>query len=350
MHALQEHARKGPHLEMVASVATEGTGQFVLHRDHVFMSARYGSAHTLSIIDVQNLREPKLVQTMKFKRAISSVAVQGDILYAAESGRALNFIDIENPTQPSYFDCGVALGTNLYDLKLLGGWAVLGLNWDGIGLMDVRDLKKARWADKIKLEEGFIERLVVASDLIFAAGASGGLRVYEIRDSKLVEIAQPCGEGFNASRVFTVGEEVWVLGSPEDESEHLVVIDPANPDKVATMFEPECSGPTALLPIGEQRAVGFYTHYTCAAYAPHDAWAGELFKQYTRDDDNTYIETPCDVSEMTDGDREAYDVSRTCLDNTSHALRKEDYIIAALEKELAVFAIPEDSVFRSVPT
>jgi hypothetical protein len=349
MSALKAFRNVSPHLELVASVPVEGSGQFVLHRDHVFMGARYGSSHTLSIIDVSVPEKASLVKVMKFKHAITSVAIRNDMLYAAEDERAINFINVDNPAVPDYHDCCVALGKDLCDLKLLGKYAVAGLYRGGIGIIDVSDPPNARFLHSVKLDEGSIQRLVVAEGRIFAAGGAGGLRVFEIQSDELVEVASYKENGFNAGDVFNVGDRIWVVGSGEDEPDRVLVFNPKKPSEVESSFEPGERLPSnALLPHSSGGAVGFYTHYTCMAYSAEEGWGGEIFKQYLRDDNEGYHEVPVREEEFTDEELERFDVPRTCMDEINWMARKGEHLIAAQGSAIVVYRILPGSIFEGI--
>lgn len=345
MHPMQEFARRTPNLVWASGVCVEGTGQFLVHRDHVYMGTTGSGGAHLSIIDGRDPRELKLLHTMKFKEDITSVALHGETLVAAESNRALNFINIENPAEPDYFDCGVALGTEFNNLAVVDGFAVVGLH-RGVGVMDVRDPAEARWTDRKEL--GRVMQMIVLNDLIFTVDFSEGLRMFTLRDGKLFESAQPLDEEFDVRQIFAVGNEVWVFGSSEDGHEELVVIEPAvTLDRLKCTFVCECQEPKVLLPLQFGGAVGFGRNHTCLGYDPVARCAGEIFNLYTRDKDGTYFERPADTSALTLGQEEALDVSSTRLDQIRYAVRKGDFVLAALEKEFVAFSIPEGSVFAS---
>jgi hypothetical protein len=217
------------------------------------------------------------------------------------------------------------------------------MNWEGVGLIDVRDLAESRFVHQIKLDEGFVERLVVAGDLIFAAGASGGLRVFSIQDARLVEVASYRQNKFNASQVMLVGDRVWVVGSGEDEDTRVLVIDPKKPGEIVTSFaaETRCSGPLLALRGGD--AVGF-EGYTCAAFSPELAWAGEIFKLYESDEDQSYLEMPV-KSDFTEAEREALDVPRSCVDDMQWVQQEGEHLIAAQGQQIVIYRVRAGSIF-----
>ncbi len=341
---IQEYAAVGPHLDKVGSVPIAAGGKMVIHKDHAFISARYGSSHALTIVDMSNPTEPVVAETMRFKHNIASVALLGDTLLAAESNRALNFIDVSDPANPDYFDCGLALGKSIYDVAVIGEFAVLAMNWDGLGLMRINDLSDARIVDQHKLDEGFVEGVVIANDHVFAAGASGGLRVFTVQDGGLNALGRISPEEFNASRVTKVGDQVWCIGS-----EKILIVDPQNPTTIATEFEFDCSWPKTLLAVGGGAALGFYDHYTCLGYDPVAGWAGELFKQYEADDDGAYVEIPCDDSKMTEEEREAHwSRSLTCMEGVDDAIVSDGHLFAVQGEEFIVYKLTTGSVFERV--
>ncbi len=341
----EKYAATGPHLEKVGSVPIEAGGKMIVHKDHAFISARYGSSHALTIVDLTSPTSPTVTQTMRFKSNIAAVAMLGDTLLAAESSRALIFIDISDPTAPDYFDCGLALGLSIYDVAVCGEFAVLAMNWEGVGLMSLNDLSDARLIDKHKLDEGFVEGVVVANDHIFVAGASGGLRVFTIEDRALNPLGRISPDEFNASRISMVGDQIWCVGS-----EKILLVDPEDPTTVALEFDLNCSSPKALLPVEGGGALGFYDHYTCLAYDPQSGWAGELFKQFEADDDGAYVEIPCDESQMSEEDFETLHWSRslTCMEGIDDAIVRDGHLFAVQSQEFNVYKLTEASVFNLV--
>ncbi|MBL4634895.1 MAG: hypothetical protein JKY56_13570 [Kofleriaceae bacterium] len=326
------------------SVPVEAGGEFIVHEGYVYMGSRYGNKNTLHVIDVHAPKTAKLVSTMRFKRAIGSLAVRGTTLYASESQRAINLISLENPATPDYFDCALALGKTVYEFGFVGDFLVAALNWDGIGIMDVSVPNKAQWVDTLKLEEGYIEHLAVVRDRIFATCASGGIAVFEIQEAKLVQIASPKGDDFNASSVFVVGEHLWFIGTPEGKETHIYVIDPNKVDEVLVSFELDVSAPSTLIDIADGVAVG-WNGYTCIGYAPSQAWARNLFKQHETDEDKVYVETPCDRNALSEAEIEEIEMlSIMCMDDTSCVVREGDFILAAQGDTLNIYSIEEASL------
>ncbi len=342
-HPLDIHCKTPKHLRRVQSVPVEAGGDFILHEGYVYMGSRYGSNNTLCVIDVRDPKAARLAATMRFKRAIGSLAVRGKTLYASEWQRAINLIDIGTPADPNYFDCALALGKSVYEFGFIGDFLVAGLHWDGVGIMDVSAPNKAQWVDVVKLDEGYVEHLAVVGDRIFAAGGNGGIRVFEIQERKLVQVACPGDVGFRAERIFTVGDRVWVTGTPEDKEAHILVIAPSKPGAIESTMELEVSMPNTLVAIGDGVVAG-WNGYRCAGYAPSQGWARALFSQFEDDENKSYVEVPADRKVLGEAEAEALEMlSTSCIDDTSCVVRSGDYLLAAQGNALNVYALEEGS-------
>ena len=349
MKTWEENAKIGPHLELLTSVPVPGSGAFALHHGHAYMGARYGSSHVLSVIDVRDPAAAKVATTLKFKSSIAAVTMMDELLIAAESGRALHFYSLREPGRPEEVDVGVALGKSIYDVARLGRYAVAALNWEGVGLMDLENPKKARWVSELKLEDGFVEHVVVAGGHIFAAGASDGLVVMDIVGGKLVQAAKPAGKGFNASAVQRMGDRVWVLGSNGDDKPEILVIDPKNPEQVLHRFTTKLSMPKCLLPVQDGSGIGFFTHYSCAQYDPAAQRAGMIFRQYVQDEGGAYVELPADTSGLSEEQQEKLRSGRTTsMETASHLARRGPFLYAAQGEALTIYRITEGSAFAEV--
>lgn len=346
MKTWEENAKTGPHLELLSTASVEGSGSFVVREGYVYMAARYGSSHVMNVIDVRDPTATKVAATLKFKSSIAAVAMMDQLLIAAESGRALHFFELKDPAHPAALDVGVALGKSIYDIARLGRYVVAALNWEGVGLMDLENPRKARWVSELKLEDGFVENLVVAGGHIFATGASDGLVVMDVVEGKLVQLAKPAGKGFNASEVFRMGDRVWVFGSNDDDKAEILVIDPAQPTKVEHRFTTKISAPKCLLPLKDGSGIGFFTHYSCAQYDPAHQRAGMIFRQYVKDEGGAYVEMPADTSGLSEEQQEKLRSGRTtCMETISHLARRGPFLYAAQGEALTVYRISEGSAF-----
>lgn len=345
---LAQAASRGPHLELESRVPIRGDGQFVMRGEFAYLSQRYGNANHITVVDVSDPAAAKLVREVEFKRAITSVALAGETLLAAESNRALNFLDLSDPANPAYFECGLALGVSLHDVAVMGDYAVLALNWDGVGLMPLDDPSRAEFSDRRKLDTGYVDYLLVLGELIFTPGGSGGLHVFRNDAGTLVEVASHVGEKVRVSNVFEIDGKVWALADVDGKS-HIWVIDPAVPGEIETSFRYKCAEPRAMKGLGDGRAVGWSSNYTCLGFDAVNEWSGEVFKQYTADSDGSYREVPCDVSEMDDDTQQSYwSEPLTCMDGIRHAVRRDDWFYVTQGAEFQVFRLTPDSLFRGL--
>ncbi|MFO0725424.1 MAG: hypothetical protein U1E65_16695 [Myxococcota bacterium] len=336
MRSWEENAKFGPHLERIAAVPLKSVGPFVYRDGFVYAGARHGNDPQVTVIDARKPAEPRVVGSLPFKRSILSMALSGERLLVGESQRALHIYDLQDPAAPKYLDCVVSLGKDICAVDTLGELAAAGLNWGGVGLMD---LKTLRWVSEQRLEEGFVEELCVAQGLIFAAGASGGLVVFRAEGGKLEEVARPCGSGFNASEVFPMGSQVWVAGARKNKPE-LVVIDPRAPDRVVHRLSTKISTPRSLRATRSGVGLGFFTHYTCAQYDPAGGTSGMLFRQYLGDEDQRYYEMSEARAQERGGPR------MTCMDTISQMEVVGKTLIAAQGEAITVYRILPGSAFE----
>ena len=344
MSSLEKYAAVHPHLAFIAHLPIEEARHLVVDGSTLYVGAR-DSVHR---VDVTDFSAPRLVCSAQFKGHIGSLAVAGKTLLVGENERAVNLVDVSKVDTLDTFDCVLSFGTTFYQTKILGNFAVAAMNWDGVGLLDVRDPRKARWLDRMKLDNGFVEHIALGADRIFAAGASDGLRVLAIENEKLVEVARPFEIGFNASKVFSVGDRIWVVGTPpkvkgskRSNEPQLCVIDPRKPDATESTFELKTSEPGALMPLANGAAVGF-SGYTCLAYSPDEKWGGKIFKQFTNDVDHSYAERPADQTSY-----EGAEEKTSCMSDVRSMNRRGNKLVLLNSDGVWIFETGDASIFRS---
>ena len=247
-------------------------------------------------IDLRDPKKPKRASTVAFKNHVGGMALAGKMLFVGESERALNFVRVANPKKPDYFDCVLSFGTSFYAMTTVGDRVACAINWDGVGLVDVKKPKTARWLAREKLPDSFAEDVVVAEKRLFVAGANDGLRVYAIEKDALVAKASPLPRGSSAARVFLVGDRVWVAGESKGKPT-LFVVHPKTLRVVGAIRVQRA--PRVLVDVGGGDAMGFES-YTCFRYSPKTKKARRLFLQYDMKGGG-YHEEPGEHADVRDG-------------------------------------------------
>ncbi|MEQ1565955.1 MAG: hypothetical protein ABMA64_09985, partial [Myxococcota bacterium] len=192
----------GPHLGPPARLAIPSARH--LATDGVSV-AYVAAGATLHVVDLADRGRPALLTSLVFRSDIDFVELRGTTLLVGEHGRAIDFVDVSDPARPRWFECLLAFGAHVYPgVVSTGDRLVVPLNWEGVGLCDVADPARSRWLARVKLDQGYVEHVAVADGKVFAAGASGGLRVFAIDGESLVEVARPGGPGFHATAVHRV--------------------------------------------------------------------------------------------------------------------------------------------------
>ncbi|EMG09781.1 hypothetical protein LEP1GSC151_1029 [Leptospira interrogans serovar Grippotyphosa str. LT2186] len=140
------------HLELLDKIFLKNVNQFVVYKDYAFVYGDYGQAHEIHILSLEIPEKLTHVQSISFQKEIVKVEIKEDTLYVIENERALHIFDLSNVSDPKRVDSFVLLGYDIYDMKLIGENAILAMNWEGIGLVDLNLPDQIQPVQKLKLK------------------------------------------------------------------------------------------------------------------------------------------------------------------------------------------------------
>jgi len=353
MSSLSRYADIHPHLERVACIKIKGGEKFVIHNEFVYLSSKYGGNHQICVIDISQPEKALLKPDIVFKNAIANLALKDNILFAPESYRAINFIDLSDPNKPNYFDCCLMLDRSMSDIAILGDYAFVAMSSDGVALVDISDLTNSKMIDSIKLDEGSAEAIQVVGKNIIVACGTGGVRVFNIEQDKIVQVACHQPKKCYVQRLFKMKNEIWAVNT-RTSPESVMIIDSSDLSRLKSTFEPEENSPQgACFQLSDGNAVAFSLHYSATVYAPSNNQSLELFKMYSKNENDEinpkgeYIEYPSSGN-FSSEKMEQLDISRSCLDDVSCAEIRNDYLYAVQSCYFNVYKITNNSVFKDV--
>ena len=353
MKNLNDYAEIHPHLQRVSCVEIKGGEEFVIHNGIAYLATKYGSNYQICVVDISNPEKAIARPDIEFKNAIANLAIKDDILFALESRRAINFVDLSEPGKFNYFDCCLMLDRKMNDIAIIGDYAFVAMDWDGVALIDISDLTQSKLIDSIKLDEGSAENIQVIDENIFVACGGGGVRVFNIEQGKIVQkfVHQP--EECYVEKLFKMNDEVWATNT-RTSPESIMIIDGADPSCLKSVFQPDAKLPKgACFPLPDDFAVAFSLHYSVTAYAPKNNQSLGLFGMFSKNVDKKidsqaeYIEFPNSDNFSTEK-MEEIDVPRSCLEDVSCAKIEGDYLYALQGVYFNVYKITDDSVFKDV--
>ncbi|UOG42268.1 hypothetical protein [Leptospira noguchii] len=208
------------HLDLLHKVFLKNVNQFVIYKDHAFV---YGDAHEIHILSLEVPEKPTLVRSISFQKGIVKVDIKKDILYATENQRAIHIFDLSNVSDPKRVNSFILLGYNIYDMKIVGENAIVAMNSEGIGLVDLNLPDQIQPVQKLKLENRYVERLVSFGDkLLIVNDSQNDLLLYEVsiingflKIENKIEFPD-----FNPSRVFCGTSEVILYGEFKKEKKN----------------------------------------------------------------------------------------------------------------------------------
>lgn len=260
-------------------------GQFLFHRDHVYVA----SGTRVLVLDASEPTQPKQVGQVELQKSVQGLAAKDGVLYVSEWTRALNLIDIADPTNPRAFDCVPLIGTTARTVERMGDHLVVSCGRDErILLLNISDPRTAWRADEVRVG-GDVEDLTSDGRRIYVANDDKGLAIYEIQNGKLVEVERALeGESFRPQRVFVGASRLYVWGHGDDNDRDLWVLERDDPSEVLAAYETDLSTPTTMREIGD-RAVFFHSHSTCSVMEGVNA-PQKLFRQYDAEDDGRHVE------------------------------------------------------------
>jgi len=353
MKDLEHYAEIHPHLRRVACVEIKGGEEFVIHKGLVYIATKYGYNHQLCVVDISCPEKAVAKPDIEFKNAIANLAIEGDTLFALESRRAINFVDLSEPDKFNYFDCCLMLDKSMNDIAIIGDYAFVTMAREGVALIDISDLSQSKMIDSIKLDEGSAENIQIIGDDIFVACGAGGVRVFNIEQNKIVQKCVHQPEKCYVEKLYKMNNEIWATNT-RTSPESIMIIDSVTPSHLKSTFEPESKLPKgACFPLAGGLAIAFSLHYSVTAYAPQNNQSVELFGMFSRNINNE-INSQAEYIEFPNGDNfsaekmEEIDVPRSCLEDVSCAKIRDGYLYATQGGYFNVYKITDDSVFKDV--
>ncbi|EKO35869.1 hypothetical protein LEP1GSC163_1143 [Leptospira santarosai str. CBC379] len=348
------------HLTFIHRIQLSCANRFLVHKQHAFICDMYGSANEIHIIDLENPEEPKLIRSIPFKSAIGSVAIQNETLYATESGRAIHKFTLEDVSDPKYSDSYVLLGYDFYDLKWNASRAILAMNWDGVGIVDLNRSNEIQPKVKQKIEKEFVKRLIPSRDrFLLTNGISEDKFLYEISvQNETVEILSKHEfPNFNPSEVFAISNGVVLFGESKKgkkEYSSVLILD----ENLQAIGEPIRfeRAPNVCLSLSDGNVL-FGFDYSYALFDRLQHTIVPLFQQFEYGDSKEYIEVQSDrrqvdpeydLDRYEDEERDPRLNDSYYIDSLKCAHKEGDYLFATHGESFISFRIADDSLFQKI--
>ncbi|TGM99655.1 hypothetical protein [Leptospira yasudae] len=304
---------KKNHLKLTNRLNLSCANRFLIHKNHAFVCELYGSAREIHIINVENPETPNLVRSLTFESAIGSLAIQGDVLYATEDRRAVHQFSLENVSDPKRLDSYILLGYDLYDVRIVNDKAILAMNWDGIGVVDLRKPDEIQPTVKQKIAKGYAKQFVPFRDhFLMTNGLHDDRFLYEIsvQNGNVEILSQKEFPNFNPSEVFAISSGAALFGEVKKgkkEYSSILILD-ENLQPVGEPIRIERT-PNVCLSLSDGNVLfGFDYAYALFDRSKHSITP--LFQQFEDGNSKEYIEVPSNPKRI---DPE-YDVQRDYQD------------------------------------
>ncbi|RHX80625.1 hypothetical protein [Leptospira yasudae] len=304
---------KKNHLKLTNRLNLSCANRFLIHKNHAFVCELYGSVHEIHIISLENPEAPNLVRSLTFESAIGSLAIQGDVLYATEDRRAVHKFSLENVSDPKRLDSYILLGYDLYDVRIVNDKAILAMNWDGIGVVDLRKPDEIQPTVKQKIAKGYAKQFVPFRDhFLMTNGLHDDRFLYEIsvQNGNVEILSQREFPNFNPSEVFEISSGAALFGEVKKgkkEYSSILILD-ENLQPVGEPIRIERT-PNVCLSLSDGNALfGFDYAYALFDRSKHSITP--LFQQFEDGNSKEYIEVPSNPKRI---DPE-YDVQRDYYD------------------------------------
>ncbi|RHX94555.1 hypothetical protein DLM76_10815 [Leptospira yasudae] len=304
---------KKNHLKLTNRLNLSCANRFLIHKNHAFVCELYGSVHEINIINLENPEAPNLVRSLTFESAIGSLAIQGDVLYATEDRRAVHKFSLENVSDPKRLDSYILLGYDLYDVRIVNDKAILAMNWDGIGVVDLRKPDEIQPTVKQKIAKGYAKQFVPFRDhFLMTNGLHDDRFLYEIsvQNGNVEILSQREFPNFNPSEVFEISSGAALFGEVKKgkkEYSSILILD-ENLQPIGEPIRIERT-PNVCLSLSDGNALfGFDYAYALFDRSKHSITP--LFQQFEDGNSKEYIEVPSNPKRI---DPE-YDVQRDYYD------------------------------------
>ncbi|EMO82666.1 hypothetical protein [Leptospira kirschneri] len=336
------------HLELLDKVFLKNVNQFVVYKDYAFIYGDYGRAYEIHILSLEIPEKPTHVQSISFQNVIVKVEIKMDTLYVAEDKRAIHTFDLSNISEPKRVNSFVLLGYDIYDMKIIGENAILAMNWEGIGLVDLNLSDQIQPVQKIKIENGCVEYFVSFGDRFFTVSSlKNDPFLYEISIiNGYLEIKNKKEfSDFNPSSVFCGTSEVVLYGEfkkGKNNRSGILLLD----DNLQPLGEPirlERS-PIVCFQLSDGNFL-FGFDYSYVLLDKTQCTIVPLFAQFKQKSSNKYIE----IASNSDSRLEPQDTSTlVSMDSLQNAHKQGDFFFALHGNHFTSFRILENSLFQDI--
>ncbi|MBM9579803.1 hypothetical protein JWG45_21890 [Leptospira sp. 201903070] len=345
-----------PQLKLLKRIPLNSANRFVIHKSHAFVYEMYGLAREIHVIDLTCPEDPKLVDSIRFQKSIGSLAIHKDKLYATESRRALHVFDLTEISNPKFIESHILLGHDLYDLRIREERAILAMNWEGIGIVDLKKPNSFQPIFMQKFDNGFVEKLLPFQNRFLLTNNRELLYSISILDDKLDEIEKRSFPNFKPSKIFPNGEEILLFGEAKKgkkEFSSILLLDKnlqAQEEPIAIRQEPvDC------LSLSDGNILFGFDH----SYEYLDRIEKKirpLFELFEERESKTYVEIPAKVynpSENSNEDQngEEYDSRKDklyCFDSLKYVTKRGNFLFATYGNAFFSFSISENSFFQKI--
>ncbi|EJP05570.1 hypothetical protein J9305_04515 [Leptospira interrogans] len=336
------------HLELLDKIFLKNVNQFVVYKDYAFVYGDYGQAHEIHILSLEIPEKLTHVQSISFQKEIVKVEIKDDTLYVIENERALHIFDLSNVSDPKRVDSFVLLGYDIYDMKLIGENAILAMNWEGIGLVDLNLPDQIQPVQKLKIENKCVECFVPFGDRIFTvSNLKNDPFLYEVSIiNGYLEIKNKKEfSDFNPSNVFCGASEIILYGEfkkGKNNRSGILLLD-YNLQSLGEPIRLERS-PIICFQLSDGNFL-FGFDYSYVLLDKTQRVIVPLFAQFKQRSSNEYVE----VVSNSDSGLEPRDTSKlVSMDSLQNAHRLGDFFFALHGNHFISFKILENSLFRNI--
>ncbi|MCG6192801.1 hypothetical protein LFX25_06050 [Leptospira sp. FAT2] len=319
------------HLTLINRLNLSCANRFLIHKNHAFVCELYGSAREIHIISLENPEAPNLVRSLTFESAIGSLAIQDEVLYATESRRAVHKFSLENVSDPKRLDSYILLGYELYDVQIVSDKALLAMNWDGVGVVDLRKPDEIQPTAKQKIAKGYAKQFVPFHDhFLMTNGLHDDRFLYEIsvQNGNVEILSRKEFPDFNPSDVFTISSGAALFGETKkgkkEYSSILILNDSLQPIGEPIRIE---RTPKVCLSLSDGNVL-FGFDYAYALFNRSNHSIAPLFQQFEDGNSKEYIEVPSNPKRIDpeyDVERDYYDEGNDEDNADSDSDEAEDY-------------------------
>ncbi|PJZ51270.1 hypothetical protein [Leptospira adleri] len=341
-------------LKLLKRIPLSSANRFVIHKNHAYICDLYGDAREIHVLDLNDPADPKQVRSIRFQNSIGSLAIREEKLYATESRRALHEFDLYDPSDPKFLESYVLLGYDLYDLHFSSNQAILAMNWEGIGIVDLKKPDSIQPFPIQKTDKGFVEKLVPFGDNFLFVNNREFLYTISALGGTLKNEDKKSFPNFKPSKIYPIGEEIVLYGETKKgkkEFSSILILDKnlqQIDEPIAIRYEPvDC------IALSDGNVLLCFD-YSYASLDRKEKRILPLFELFEDRNSKEYIEIPSKVknkSQESDEEEDDYDPRKNdlyCFDSL-RALRKiGNFLFTTHGKEFITFSVSEDSLFQRI--